>query len=112
MTEHLPECTYVSYCDCYKDGSGFHSCNSQPCICERLRACEQRVAEETEAAMMESFHWKPSPPHDQHYFADNICAFCVGRSDAFTASHKAVAVLPEYALRDTCVSAIDALRKP
>ena len=111
MTEHLPECTYVSYCDCYKDGSGFHSCNSQPCICERLRACEQRVAEETEAAMMESFRMKPSPPHDQHSFAENICAYCVGRSEAFTAAREAVAALPEYKMRDTCVSAIDEFRE-
>ena len=104
MSEHLPECHYV------KDTGGVKY-GWNDCICDELRACEQRVAEETQAAMMKSFHWKPSPPHDQHSFADNICAFCVGRSEAFTAARKAVAALPEYALRDTCVSAIDALRR-
>jgi hypothetical protein len=71
MTEHLPECLALLN-DSTWDGD---------CICDALRACEQRVAEETEAAMMESFYWKPSPPHDQHYFADNICAYCVGQRE-------------------------------
>ena len=100
MTEHLPECLVPDF-----------EAGLWICICNQLRAREQRVAEETEAAMMESFYWKPSPPHDQHYFADNICAYCVGRSEAFTAARKAVAALPEYALRDTCVSAIDELKE-
>ena len=80
MTEHLPECKWHEFqCWC--------------CICDELRACEERVAEETEAAMMKFFYWKPSPPHDQHYFADNICAYCVGYREAFTAARKAVAAL-------------------
>lgn len=100
MPDHLPECLVPDF-----DKSLWI------CICNHLRACEQRVAEETEAAMMKFFYWKPSPPHDQHYFADNICAYCVGYREAFTAARKAVAGLPEFAMRDTCVSAIDALRE-
>lgn len=30
-------------CDCWKDGSGLHSCGSKPCICSELLACEKRV---------------------------------------------------------------------
>lgn len=48
---------------------------------EALRQAEQRVAEETETAMMNYFYWRPSPPHDRHYFADNICAYCVGQRE-------------------------------
>jgi len=96
MTEHLPECLALLN-DSTWDGD---------CICDALRACEQRVAEETEAAMMESFYWKPSPPHDQHYFADNICGYCVGRREALDAVAQRVAALAEYVLRDTCVAAI------
>jgi len=110
MTEHLPECPVQT-----KDSV----CRCLPCICDALRACEarvtaaavQRVAEETEAAMMQSFHLKPSPPHDQHYFVDNICAYCVGRREALDAAAQRVAALSEYVLRDTCVSAIEDIRK-
>ena len=100
MTEHLPEC--------------WAKHESDPpawCICDELRACEQRVAEETETAMMNFFYWKPSPPHDQHYFADNICAYCVGHREALDAAVQRVAALPEYAMRDTCVHAIEDIRK-
>jgi len=88
-----------------------------------LRACERRVAEETEAAMIESFYWKPSPPHDRHYFADNICAYCVGYSEALSAAREAVKHLQHsddcyYAEGVLChceikrvITAIDALRK-
>ena len=105
MTEHLPECPVIALL------IKGNTVAAGSCICARLRACEERVAEETEAAMMKFFYWKPSPPHDQHYFADNICAYCVGYREAFTAARKAVAGLPEYAMRDTCVSAIDELRE-
>ena len=81
MTDHIPECPMnmkgsISRC--------------LLCICDALSACEQRVAAETEAAMMESFRMKPSPPHDQHHFADNICAYCVGYSEALNAAREAV----------------------
>lgn len=86
MTEHLPECPCN---DKSAHPAGCLCCEiSSPCICAALRACEQRVAEETEAAMIEFFRLKPSPPHDQHYFADNICAYCVGYSEAFTEAEK------------------------
>ena len=85
MTDHLPECYGTA---------GLIAPVPKGCICDRLRACEQRVSEETEHAMMEFFYWKPSPPHDRHYFADNICAYCVGYRQAFTAARKAVAALP------------------
>jgi hypothetical protein len=100
MTEHLPECPCVH-----------HPSEDLWCICWRLRACEERVAKETETAMMNFFYWKPSPPHDKHYFADSICAYCVGHREALDAAAQRVAALPEYALRHTCVSAIDELRK-
>jgi hypothetical protein len=70
MTEHLPECHYI-------EDTGGVRYGWNDCICDALRACEQRVAEETEAAIIEFFYWKPSPPHDKHYSADNICAYCV-----------------------------------
>ena len=108
MTDHLPECIFKPE---NVDSAKGIRWGGRPCICDALRACEQRVAEETEATMMEFFYWKPSPPHDKHYFADNICAYCVGYREAFTAARKAVAALPEYKMRDTCVAAIDALRE-
>ena len=82
MSDHLPECPVAP-----RRGT----INPSDCICDRLRACEQRVSEETEHAMMEFFHWKPSPPHDKHYFADNICAYCVGRREGLDAARDAVA---------------------
>jgi hypothetical protein len=117
MTEHLPECPMLEpcsadttqHCYCSRQNACIH--DEMECICDRLRACEQRVAEETEAAMMEFFYWKPSPPHDQHYFADNICAYCVGHREALDAAAQRVAALPEYAMRDACGLAIDALRE-
>lgn len=118
MTDHLPECHLSYRCHGLTGITGSHAtkmdfCTAchRVCICPELRACERRVAEETEAAMIEFFYWKPSPPHDQHYFADNICAYCVGYREAFTAARKSVAALPQYAMRDTCVSAIDELRE-
>ena len=108
MTEHLPECPWFP--NTHEDVSCSDS-ETLVSFCDALRACERRVARETEAAMMQSFRMKPSPPHDQHYFADNICEYCVGYREAFAAARKAVAALPEYALRDTCVSAIDELRE-
>ena len=109
MTDHLPEC--------------WAKHESDPpawCICDELRACEERVAEETQAAMMESFHWKPSPPHDQHYFADNICAYCVGRSEALSAARRALYAMenvggyPEFDfdhIRDDFRDVIDSLKE-
>ena len=38
-------------------------------------------------------------------------AYRQGHRDALDAAWEAVAALPEYALRDTCVSAIDELRE-
>ena len=37
-------------------------------------------------------------------------AYRLGHRDAIAAAREAVVGLPEYALRDTCASAIDALR--
>ena len=85
-----------------------------------IRACERRVAVETEAAMMESFRMKPSPPHDQHYFADNICAYCVGRSEDLSAAREAVNAVQGYdhlyypsqiIIQQYALAAIDALRE-
>jgi hypothetical protein len=38
-------------------------------------------------------------------------AYRMGHRDAIAAAREAVAALPEYSLRDTCASAIDALRE-
>jgi len=106
MTEHLPECHYI------EDTSGVRY-GWNDCICDELRACEQRVAEETEAAMMKFFYWKPSPPHDKHYFADNVCAYCVGRREALDAAVQRVEALNfweehvrEFVHRDEAIAAI------
>ena len=81
MSGHLPECWLVE----------------QPamilrpfCICDRLRACQARVLDSDV---------------DAEALRQNM-AFRKG----LDAAREAVAALPEYALRDTAVAAIDALR--
>ena len=41
--EHDPLCTFAP-CECYKDGSGFHSCGTDGCQCDliaKVRADER-----------------------------------------------------------------------
>lgn len=57
MTEHLPECPMLEpfsadttqHCYCLRQNTCIHA--EMECICDRLRACEQRVIAETVAAM-------------------------------------------------------------
>ena len=58
-----------------------------------LRDCEQRVLKDT----------VPGEWHEKR--------MAWVRKDALDAAREAVEVLPEYALRDTCVSAIDSLKE-
>lgn len=74
MTEHLPECLALLN-DSTWDGG---------CICDALRACEERML-------------------TTYLARDNFEA-------GLDAAREAVAALPSYAMRDTCVSAIDELR--
>ena len=83
MTEHLPECWATDPSD-----------PPAWCICDELRACERRVREE-------------------HRHRCSGCDWCYsdGVREAIDAARKAVSALPEYQMRDTCISAIDALRR-
>lgn len=88
MTEHLPEC--------------WAKHDSDPeawCQCEILRACEERVSGEflTSAALAVTGMSDPR--------------YAKGYTDALDAARKSVAALPQYAMRDTCVSAIEQLRE-
>ena len=82
MTEHLPECPILKPCCDDEEWPEHGFCGNAiggrclhcmaECICDALRACEQRM---------------------------------------IAAAREAVVGLPEYALRDTCASAIDALKE-
>lgn len=90
MTEHLPECC-VGTDDCKAEPClRCHSC----CICEQLRACEQRMREE-------------------HRHRCSGCDWCYsdGVREALDSAREAVAALPEYRMRDTCIAAIHALKE-
>jgi hypothetical protein len=87
MTEHLPECPVEKM---LRSG---RTVASQTCICDALRACEERVR--AEYGSLRTMH---------------ACAD-LARANGIKAAREAVEVLPEYALRDTCVSAIDALKE-
>ena len=68
-TQHLPECPNQHLPECWaKDPSDPPAW----CICDELRACEERV---------------------------------------LNAAREAVAALPEYRMRDTCIAAIEQLRE-
>ena len=87
MTEHLPEC--------------WAKHESDPkawCICDELRACEQRVRMEDD---------------DYAYVAAQAEADgrMRGWVEALDAARKAVSALPEYRMRDTCIAAIEQLRE-
>ena len=88
MTEHLPECLALLN-DSTWEGD---------CICAALRACEQRCDEKRHAEVRA---WSElSRDNFDHGFAAGL-----------DAAREAVAALPEYRMRDTCVSAIDELRE-
>lgn len=87
MTEHLQECPVWRCCK-PDERATMHMC-----ICEKLRACERRVR--AEYGSLRTMH---------------ACAD-LARANGIKAAREAVEVLPEYALRDTCVSAIDSLKE-
>lgn len=111
MSDHLPECGYLPDCECWKDGSGLHSCGTESCICDRLRACEARVTERWEAlrGCGESFAYKTG--------SDN--GFDVGYEAALDAAREEVLNAPRYGCTESAeplmelrevLCAIDALR--
>jgi hypothetical protein len=89
MTEHLPECCFASHGESLPALLRRHAF----CICNQLRVCEERVR--AEYGSLRTMH---------------ACAD-LARANGIKAAREAVEVLPEYALRDTCVSAIDALKE-
>ena len=99
MIKHLPECPCN---DKSAHPDGCLCCEvSSPCICDALRACEERVRNQDIAT--------------HHADLKEAKALLASRDEAWfaglDAAREAVAALPEYALRDTCVSAIDELRE-
>lgn len=63
MTEHLPECPLLEPCSADTPNHGFCSrqnticihCERQ-CICDRLRACEERVRKDQTDRCVAAFH--------------------------------------------------------
>lgn len=95
MTEHLPECLVPDF-----DKSLWI------CICNQLRACEARVSAFYSAEIeRQGAQWEKSCRQFYRSGSDD------GRELALDAAREAVAALPEYRMRDTCVSAIDELRE-
>ena len=90
MTEHLPECPMST-----KDSI----CRCLPCICDALRACEERVLKDT----------VPGEWHEKR--------MAWVRKDALDKAMEAVAELeffrtnPATIIRPRALAAIDALRK-
>jgi hypothetical protein len=111
MTEHLPECELTEPCEPDSPKHGFCSRQStycihceRACICERLRACEERVF---------ALH----PEWTVTGLCKPDCAACRRLTELITewehgyekgldAARDAVKALPEYALRDTCIAAL------
>ena len=87
---HLPECSKSIIPDFYNE--------RWVCICAPLRACEQRVRMEDD---------------DYAYVAAQAEADGRRRGwvEALDAAREAVAALPEYQMRDTCIAAIEQLRE-
>ena len=92
MTEHLPECWA-------KDPSDPPAW----CICDELRACEDRVARAFQVVRKDDTRkWKEF----------SLDQFDAGFSEGLDAAiREAVSALPEYQMRDTCIAAIEALRR-
>jgi len=68
MTEHLPECPLLEPCSADIPQHGFCSRQNticihceRECICDRLRACEERVREDEQSreAVIEALKEKP-----------------------------------------------------
>lgn len=98
MSEHLPECDMEIWMQEQMDDPYAPHWLEPPddieCQCPKLRACERQMREE-------------------HRHRCSGCDWCYsdGVREAIDAARKAVSALPEYQMRDTCISAIDALRR-
>lgn len=45
---HDPLCPDTNSCECYKDGSGIHSCGWGPCQCDLITAAHERGYKEAQ----------------------------------------------------------------
>lgn len=99
--KHLPECP--NHCINVPADYMERDVYMRRCICEKLRACEDRVAR--------AFHVvRKYDTREWEKFS--LDQFDAGFSEGLDAAiREAVAALPEYRMRDTCVSAIDELRE-
>lgn len=116
MSDHMPECPLLEPCSADTPNHGFCSrqnaicihCERQ-CICDRLRACEERVfalhPEWTVTGMC-----KPECAACRR-LTELITEWEYGYEKGIDAAREAVAALPEYRMRDTCIAAIDELRE-
>ena len=90
---HLPECPCANTS---AHPEGCLCCEvSSPCICDRLRACEQRVLEDDVLAA--AYHGEKG--------------YEVGYQKGLDAAREAVAALPRLTGVEAALSAIDALRE-
>lgn len=113
MTDHLPECPLLEPCDDEVAEHGYCSMQNgvfcihcqQWCICDRLRACEQRV-EET---------WSAIAGRDQ--YAEGYRAGLAAAREAILHDESCLSNLDDADDRDcdctrpSAVAAIDALRE-
>lgn len=108
MSDHMPECPLLEPCSADTPNHGFCSRQNticihceRECICPELRACEQRVRNQDIAT--------------HHADLKEAKALLASRDEAWfagvEAAREAVAALPEYRMRDTCIAAIDELRE-
>lgn len=98
--QHLPECPMLEpfsadetqHCFCSRPDTCIHY--EMECICDRLRACEERMRE-------------------KHRHRCSGCDWCYsdGAREALDAAREAVSALPEYRMRDACIAAIEQLRE-
>lgn len=64
MTDHLPEC------ECY---TKVHAHKCALCICDRLRACEQRVLDAAREAVVNADpYWKVETDEDESVFVMEV----------------------------------------
>lgn len=54
---------------------------------------------------------KPEPPHDQHWYADNLCSYCIGYAAALDAALNAALSVTREIDKDEMRWAINALRE-
>jgi hypothetical protein len=99
MSNHLPECIYTP--ENIDPDKGIRWGGS-PCICNRLRACEQRVANKIAALLVEGIDWQ-----------DGFAAGLDAAQDA-VAAISAHSTWPDMSYNDGLIdalAAIDALKE-